>query len=190
MKKRGLFTTRKLVYTAVLSALAIAMTMVVSIPIGQNGYVNIGDSVIFLSAYILGPIGAMIVGSITFLSDIFLWYFVYVPATLIVKGIEGLLLGFGFIYLKKIKNKILEMVLSIFVIMVAGIIMMTGYFITDLILTNTLATATLGLIPNLIQASISTGISFILIYIVNIPKLIPASKNTTRHKENQFSEEK
>ncbi|MFA6865983.1 MAG: ECF transporter S component [Clostridia bacterium] len=186
MKKR-LFSTRKLVYIAVLSALAIAMTIVIPIPIGNNGYVNIGDSVIFLAAYILGPIGGLIVGAMTFLADIILGYAFYAPATLIIKGIEGLVLGLGFVLLKKIKNRVVEMVLALFVIMFAGCLMMLGYFFADIILLNNVAAAAIGIVPNTIQASISTGISFVLIYVINIPKLIPASKNTTRNNDDNES---
>lgn len=183
MKKR-LFTTRKLVYTAVLSALAIVMTMAVNIPIGQNGYVNIGDSIIFLASYILGPLCGMAVGGMTFLSDIILGYAIYAPFTVVIKMLEGFIAGIIFIGIKKIKNKAAAMLLSILGLMTAGAVMMTGYFVTDIILTKTMAIAVLGLVPNIIQASISTGISFILIFIINVPKLIPAD-NTIQNKEKE-----
>lgn len=47
--------SRLLVLTAALAAMACAATMVVRIPTPTGGYVNLGDAVVLLGAYLLGP---------------------------------------------------------------------------------------------------------------------------------------
>ena len=46
---------RKLVLAALLAALVCVATMVVQIPSPMQGYVNLGDCVVLLSGWLLGP---------------------------------------------------------------------------------------------------------------------------------------
>ena len=63
------------VTAAMLAALPCIATMVIKVPtIGTNGYVNIGDSVVVLSMWILGnPYGALAAGIGSGLADLRLW---------------------------------------------------------------------------------------------------------------------
>ena len=48
--------TRKLVYAALFAALTCVMTMIVKIPVpATGGYVNLGDCVVLLAGWVLGP---------------------------------------------------------------------------------------------------------------------------------------
>ena len=60
------------VTAAMLAALTCIATMVIKVPtIGTNGYVNIGDSVVVLSMWILGnPYGALAAGIGSGLADL------------------------------------------------------------------------------------------------------------------------
>ncbi|MEM2929738.1 MAG: ECF transporter S component [Thermoproteota archaeon] len=82
--------------TALSTALVFVATASVSIYIpATRGYFNLGDSMIFLAALLFGPLVGCVAGGLgSMLSDLFLGYTVYAPATLIVKGVEGLLTGF------------------------------------------------------------------------------------------------
>jgi uncharacterized membrane protein len=66
----------------------------IPIPVASGGYVNLGDTVIYLGALILGGwpgAAAAAVGSA--LSDLIAGYVVYAPATFIIKGLMGLVCG-------------------------------------------------------------------------------------------------
>ena len=46
---------RKLVLAALFAALCTVMTMVIQVPSPMQGYVNLGDCAVLLSAWVLGP---------------------------------------------------------------------------------------------------------------------------------------
>ncbi|MEM3693385.1 MAG: ECF transporter S component [Candidatus Bathyarchaeia archaeon] len=82
--------------TAIFTALTCAATMVftVSFP-ATKGYFNIGDTMVYTSALLFGPyIGALSGGVGSMLADIFLGFYPYAPGTLVIKGIEGAIVGF------------------------------------------------------------------------------------------------
>ena len=47
---------RKLVLAALFAALCTVMTLVIQIPSPMQGYVNLGDCAVLLSAWVLGPV--------------------------------------------------------------------------------------------------------------------------------------
>lgn len=81
------------------SALSIALVFVATSSISiyipaTRGYFNLGDSMVFLTAILFGPVVGGVAGGIgSMLSDVFLGYTVYAPATLVIKGVEGFLTG-------------------------------------------------------------------------------------------------
>jgi uncharacterized membrane protein len=67
-------------------------TWVFKIPIpGTSGYINLGDSMIYISAYLLGPVAAAASAIGSALADLAGGYAVYIPATFIIKGLMGLI---------------------------------------------------------------------------------------------------
>lgn len=77
---------RKLTLTAVFMALSCVATMVIRIPT-MAGYTNLGDGVVLLGAYFLGPVYGFAAGGIgSMLADMFAGYAMYMPGTLIIKG--------------------------------------------------------------------------------------------------------
>ena len=90
---------RIIAITGVLAALTCAATMVVRVPSPSGGYMNLGDTLVLLSAWLLGPwYGAAAAGIGSALADL-IGYPLYAPATLLIKGgmaiIAGLLLRRG-----------------------------------------------------------------------------------------------
>ena len=47
---------RKLVLSALMAALCTVMTMVIQVPSPMQGYVNLGDCAVLISAWMLGPL--------------------------------------------------------------------------------------------------------------------------------------
>ncbi|MEM3616447.1 MAG: ECF transporter S component [Candidatus Bathyarchaeia archaeon] len=80
------------VFTALVCIATISFTVYVP---STKGYFNIGETMVYTAALLFGPlVGAFAGGVGSMLADIFLGYYYYAPATLIVKASEGLLVGF------------------------------------------------------------------------------------------------
>ena len=77
---------RKLVLSALMAALCTVMTMVIQIPSPMQGYVNLGDCAVLLSAWVLGPwYGGAAAGIGSMLADLLSGYAHYDPGTFDVK---------------------------------------------------------------------------------------------------------
>lgn len=86
---------KKVVMTALFAALTCAATLSIRIPTpGTGGYIHPGDALVILSGVILGPAYGFLAGGIgSALSDLLGGYFLYVPITLIIKGLVALVCG-------------------------------------------------------------------------------------------------
>ena len=84
-----------LTVTAVFTALVCVATIIFSIYIpATEGFFNIGESMVFLSALFFGPfVGAFAGGVGAALADLLLGFPHYAPATIIVKSCEGAVVG-------------------------------------------------------------------------------------------------
>lgn len=145
-----------LVRYAVLIALTVVMTMVIHIPtIGTNGYLNLGDMVVFLAALILGKKGGFIVGGVgSAMADILLGYTHYAPITLIVKGLEGYIAG-SLLETKIGKDK------PIIATSIAGIFMAFGYFVPEIFMYGKAAVAS---IPGNIMQGLLGAVASVVLY--------------------------
>ena len=88
--------TIQLAITAVLTSLVAVATMVFSIYVpSTRGFFNIGETMIFITALLFGPlIGSFAGGVGSMVADILLGYPHYAPATLVIKACEGGIVGF------------------------------------------------------------------------------------------------
>ena len=78
--------TRRMVLAALFAALCTVMTLVIQVPSPVQGYVNLGDCAVLLSAWVLGPAyGGAAAGIGSMLADLLSGYAHYAPGTLAVK---------------------------------------------------------------------------------------------------------
>lgn len=84
-------TTKKLVAAALFAALACVATMSIRIPTpGTGGYIHPGDAVVILCGIFLDPKTAFLAAGIgSSMADLLGGYFVYVPITLMIKGLTA-----------------------------------------------------------------------------------------------------
>lgn len=81
----------RMIFTGLLTALVCVATMIIKIPTPTNGYVNIGDALVLVSGWMLGPIyGFFAAGVGSALADLINGYGSYVAGTLVIKGLMGL----------------------------------------------------------------------------------------------------
>ena len=165
------FPTRTLVFTALSAALTVAATVVLGFRTGDF-FFNCGDSVIFVTAALLGPVPAMLAGGIgSFFADLAVY-----PATmfftLVIKGLEGLLCGVGMKLLRTSeRGRVLAPVTGGASMLVAGAFMMTGYFICNSFIYGTPASALAALPADAVQASLSVALACVLLYLMRLDTL-------------------
>lgn len=79
--------------TAVFAAATAVGTMFITIPVGP-GVFNVGEIVIYTAAFLFGGIVGGIAGGVGAASaDVILGYSMWAPITLVVKGLEGFVVG-------------------------------------------------------------------------------------------------
>ena len=156
--------------TALFAALACVATMSIRIPTpGTGGYIHPGDAIVILAGIILGPVYGMLAGGIgSALSDLIGGYFVYVPITLVIKGLVALVSGL--IYQKMCrsgKKRYIAVILGGItdIVFVAG-----GYFICEFFLYGSRIQA--GVARAVIPANIIQGVGGLIISAVLYPVLI------------------
>ncbi|MDR2202420.1 MAG: ECF transporter S component [Clostridiales bacterium] len=170
VEKAATSKTYFLCLTAVFTALTTVATMLLNVPaafiLGAGGNINLGDAVIFIAGFALGPWGGLVAGGIgSALADL-AGYVQYAPFTLIVKGAEGFICGLIFSRASAIRPAF-RMAVSI---AAAGAACVAGYFFTELAVcslyglddeTALIILAARTLIPSLIQVSASGVIAVI-----------------------------
>ena len=179
-KKIDKATTFYVVLIALFSALVCVLTIFVQIPWGK-GYINFGDTLIFLAASLLGPVGGMIAGAIgSSLADLFSGFATYAPFTFVVKGGEGFLCGILYTYVFRKQRPMLR---RLFSMLIAGAWMIIGYFLTDLMLYGWEAS-----LFNFVSGPIQAGASLVVALIVmpRIPVLFESVKHHTDNDEEEL----
>lgn len=90
MKNNKLHT---LILTALFAALTCVATLVIHIPT-IAGYTNLGDGMVLLGAFLLGPLYGGLAGGLgSALADLISGYTWYVPGSFLIKGLVGVFAG-------------------------------------------------------------------------------------------------
>ena len=121
-------TTKKIVFAALLAALACVATMIIKIPTPLGGYIHAGDAVVVLAGFLLGPVwGALAAGLGSGLADVISGYVLYAPGTFVIKAVVALLAGW-IIGTKLIKN---EFTKALVAGIIGGVVMVGGYMLYE-----------------------------------------------------------
>ena len=151
------YKVKMLVMTALFIALGYVATTVLMVPSPTGGYMNLGDTVVLLGAYLLGPVYGAVAGGVgPALADLLGGYGIYVPATLVIKALMGLTAAVLYQALHK-KGWVL-VVCGV----VAEAIMVVGYALFDGFLAGNLAVGLTGIPSNLVQATFGLAASTLL----------------------------
>lgn len=157
--------TQKITFTALFTAITTLLTWATSfITLPAGGYLNFGDTIIFITASLIGVVPAVIVGGVgSALADVIsVGGLAFAPFTLIVKGLEGLVCA---LLIKLLKQQKLHL-LSICYLL-SGLVMVIGYLFTYVILFGWGA-----IIPNtpfdLLQAVVCTIVATAIIIPVKL----------------------
>jgi uncharacterized membrane protein len=125
-KKR---VTLAIAQAGVMAALVAVATLLFVVPIpATSGYFNLGETLIYIAALLLGPLVGATAGAGATIADI-LVAAQFAPGTFTIKAIEGFLVGF---LNKKLNKKTRSITLSATVaIVIGGFEMVLGYFLYE-----------------------------------------------------------
>ena len=167
-------STRKLVLAALFAALICVMTLFVKMPVPGNpsAYVHAGDGFIYTAAVIMGgPLAAAAAAVGSILADLLGGYAIYMPATFIIKGVMGFIVGIA-------HTKSMNWKLAIVLMISASMVMVLGYALYELFLLNlTWENVLLDIYFNLGQGLFGVIIGLPLAMLVS--KITPASWKET-----------
>ncbi|MCL1810028.1 MAG: ECF transporter S component [Clostridiales bacterium] len=160
--------TSKLVMTAMMMCLIIVATMFFKIPIPfANGYVHLGDAMVFLSVLVLGikhGVFASAAGSA--LGDVLGGFAIWAPWTLVIKGVMALIMGLLVkAATKEPTNGTIPRVTAAQAVgmCIAGLWMTAGYYAAEGVIYGNWAVALLGIPWNVGQfatgAALAVGLS-------------------------------
>lgn len=158
--------TKRIVLTALFTAIITVCTMVIQIPSPVSGYVNLGDVFVLFSAFTLGPIyGALAAGLGSALADVLTGYVIYAPGTLIIKAGMAVAAYFVFIGIKGVikGRKYPSMLIAA---IVAEVIMVAGYFLYACFLMGEGLSAAASIVGNLFQALIGIVVGPLLVEVL------------------------
>ena len=157
---------RQLVMTGLFAALGCGATMVLQVPSPAGGYLNMGDAVVLLGAWLLGPVYGAVAGGVgPALADLLSGYAMYVPATLAIKALMALTAALLYRRLGKRGRILLPCALA------AEVPMVLGYWLFDALLVSLsgggafglcLAGSAAGIPGNLVQAGFGAAASVLL----------------------------
>jgi len=152
--------TKKMIITSLLAALACVATMIVKIPSPLNGYINLGDCIVLVTAFLLSPgYGFAAAGLGSALADLLSGYIVYAPATFLIKGIMALIVFFCFRLLHK---KIGKLPARLIGGILAEFFMILGYFLFEGILYS-FSSSLVNIPLNCIQGAVGLTLGLILV---------------------------
>ena len=150
--------TSKLVRAALMTAIVMALTLIVlPLPMSQ-GYINLGDAGIYAAVVAVGGIWGVAAAALgSALADVILGaYTIYAPATFLIKGLAAF---FAMLLLKKAKGgwRVLGLV-GCGMFIACGYLLYEGLFVYD-----SIAAALVNLPFNLIQGVVGAALGYALI---------------------------
>lgn len=173
----------KLVLAAMFAALCCIATMIIRVPtIGTAGYVNIGDTIVLMAAWILGTFyageskGKMFDENLFYvaaatgigsgMADFLAGYAHYVPGTFVIKAIMGVVAVIVFKSLSKVNAHVAFIVSAV----VAEAIMVVGYFLYESTLLHYGLAAAASIPSNAVQGITCLVLGMVLIEVLNASK--------------------
>ncbi len=159
------FEVKQLTQAGLLAALIFILTML-HINNVAGGYIHLGDSLVFFSALLLGPLyGFLAAGIGAMLADLLSGYPQYAIATFFIKGIMTLIVYYGYSLLNKTGGNTKgrgRFGKIFFLSAIASTFMVLGYFLTEILIIDFWG-AVANIPLNVVQAVASTLLSVVLL---------------------------
>ena len=151
-KERSKFSTKDLVETALLTALVFVATAFINIKLpilSSGGLVHLGNVMLFASAFLFGKKKGAIAGAVGMaLFDLSSGWALWAPFTFVIRGVMGYLVG-AIAYSKDRNGD--NFLINILAVVLSGIWMIIGYYITEVILYGNLVAPIASIPGNITQ---------------------------------------
>ena len=146
--------TRVLTTSALMTAMVYIATYIgTALPF--SGYAHLGDAAVFLSGLVLGPYYGLMAAALgSALADGLKSYVIYIPATLVLKGLMAYMTG-------RVREKGSKMITSAMVF--GGFIMVLGYYLYEIVIYGNMQAPIINIPRNIIQFVIGIVVAKILI---------------------------
>ena len=155
--------TNRLVMAAMMTCLIAVATIFFKIPIPfANGYVHLGDGMIFLAVLLLGVrrgAAAAAVGSA--MGDVLGGFAIWAPWTFVIKGVMALLMGALMLFLQK-RGAVKPAAARCVGMTLAGFWMVLGYFVAEGLIYGNWIIALLGAPWNAGQFAVGIALALAL----------------------------
>jgi uncharacterized membrane protein len=168
MNEKNHSKIKMMTLSALLAAFTAVATIMIQIPTPTKGYVNLGDCVVNIAGWILGPVyGAAAAGIGSSLADIISGYTMYAPITLIIKS---LMAAASFFTFRTVNKRFSNTVSRIIAASAAELIMVFGYTIFEVIIYHSWSYVLIGTAGNIAQ-SVMGIVSSVAVYELVIKKI-------------------
>ncbi|MBP3760537.1 MAG: ECF transporter S component [Ruminococcus sp.] len=168
MNEKNHSKIKMMTLSALLAAFTAVATIMIQIPTPTKGYVNLGDCVVNIAGWILGPLyGAAAAGIGSSLADIISGYTMYVPVTLIIKA---LMAAASFFTFRAVNKRFSNTVSRIIAASAAELIMVFGYTMFEVIIYHSWSYVLIGTAGNIAQ-SVMGIVSSVAVYELVIKKI-------------------
>lgn len=152
---------REMVQIALMTAITYLSVSYLNIPYGNGGVVHLGDSMIFVTAMLLGTRQAVISGALGMtMFDAFSPYAYYAPYTFVIKAVMALIVG---LIANSGNSKGRNWVKNIIGIILGGAWGVAGYYGAEAIMYGNLYTPIPNVLGNIIQVTAGGAIAIILL---------------------------
>ena len=164
MKK---FDVQKRVVAALLASFACVATMIIQIPNGIGGYFNLGDCIVLLCGWLLGPVYGFLAGGLGSAIADLIGYPAYAVATFFIKGTQALVAWLLFRLLIKPIGEKRKLAAYLVSGIGAQLIMVGGYYIFEGFYYNSFVSVLANVPFNLIQSVAGIVVGIIVITAIN-----------------------
>ncbi|MFW6064108.1 MAG: ECF transporter S component [Candidatus Natronoplasma sp.] len=164
IEKENILDAKVVAFSSVFAAAVAIATMIITVPVGL-GVLNFGEIVIYTAAFLFGGIVGGLAGGIgAAAADLILGYAIWAPITLVVKGLEGFVVG-------KVSGKRISS--KIWAIALGAPFMIVGYFLATWFLFGFPAAVFQELPIDLLQAGVGAAIAIPISHLLQsyIPQL-------------------
>ena len=167
---------------SVFAAITTIFTVLIVIPApSTSGFINIGDIGVMLAGLLFGPVIGGLAGGIgSAVADLILGFGFFSPWTLIIKGLEGFLVGL----ISKRENSYLDIIACF---LIAGPWMVAGYFMVETVFFG-IGAAITELLGNTIQFVVGGAVSIPLAAVVRnaLPQMGLNQNLIKKYPKNNF----
>ncbi len=169
----------KLVFSALLAAFVCVATLAIRIPSPLGGYINLGDCIVLVCGWLLGPVYGFLAGGLGSAIADLIGYPAYAVATFFIKGLQALVACLMFRLLSKMMGEKRRFAAYLVSGIIAQLVMVGGYYVFEGFYYKSFVSVLANVPFNLLQSVAGIVVGLVLIAIIDktrIKKMLGSGK--------------